>query len=623
MNETIPTKEFFENEEVFRILFEYTPYGILLVDPHYSTTEWPILQCNEVCWKMYKYENKKEILSKSFQGFFAENQDLIPVFSEAYQAGVAIRDEFHRKQDGTIFPVNCYYKPVTIKGMDLLLISVHDITDIKQLREAQERFRAIFDRSPDGIVIIDPTQGLEKWPIADCNQSFVEMNGYARREELIGQDILIVTKETALVVDLGENYREKYYKNLKKGPIRVEEMHQRKDGSIFPIQAVSCLITLNGQEFVLGVDRDITEEKNLQRDIDDLRRDVGRTFHTFTATLLQTQLAITPTVNALDPDPFQEGLLPSMEVIWEYFFKLKNTLISSLSRMLLIKDSDLQRDALCEKDWAELEKISTILLGIEQNVIVEQRMPVLRKAARQIVNIIDRTEKGKLSKELVRETLSNAKKLERMTCLVALRQVKDKLIDTDFLVRDLRERIIKGGKSDGKQASYEFWDLVKEVIEGLSEYAGHKGVLIKKYDYSNNAHVHVVRHDIVRAINNLLQNAIKYSWWRDSKVQPWIDVKSYVKEDRVYIEIEDYGVPISKEEIDNDLIFQLGYRGRLSGQRGRYGTGIGLSDARDMAKRYGGDVKLNSRPAPKDANVDDLSVPHIKTAILYLPIHKR
>ena len=143
-----------------------------------------------------------------------------------------------------------------------------------KIQEAEGRFQAIIDNSPDGMVILNPTENAEgPWLIEDCNRSFCEMNGF-ERSELIGKDIRMVSNETATEVELPNKYHEKikegkgtvkthrrsYYQRLKKGAIRVEEVHQRKDGSTFLVQASSCLVTLGGQERVLGIDRDITKD---------------------------------------------------------------------------------------------------------------------------------------------------------------------------------------------------------------------------------------------------------------------------------------------------------------------------------------------------------------------------
>jgi signal transduction histidine kinase len=132
--------------------------------------------------------------------------------------------------------------------------------------------------------------------------------------------------------------------------------------------------------------------------------------------------------------------------------------------------------------------------------------------------------------------------------------------------------------------------------------------------------VSVVRRDVVRAIGNLLHNAIKYSWTR-SGGKRWISLRNYVADAKVHLEVEDYGVPIPVGEINTGLIFDFGFRGSLSADRGRKGSGIGLHDARETARRHGGDVTLTSYPAasPKPSE-DYLKVPHLKIVHMLLPI---
>src|SRR5258706_14343771 len=81
------------------------------------------------------------------------------------------------------------------------LFIMHDITERKQvesrLEESETLFRALFDLSPDAVIVIDPHDSNVSWPIIDCNMAACVMNGY-QREELIGQsvDILNLTVGT-------------------------------------------------------------------------------------------------------------------------------------------------------------------------------------------------------------------------------------------------------------------------------------------------------------------------------------------------------------------------------------------------------------------------------------------
>jgi PAS domain S-box-containing protein len=149
-----------------------------------------------------------------------------------------------------------------------------------KIQEAEDRFQVIFDNLPDGMVIFNPTENAEgPWLIEYCNRSFCEMHGFDR-SELIGKDIRMVSSdEIATEVELpneehekikrefinGKTLRRATYQRLKQGSIRIEEIHKRKDGSTFHIQASSCLVTWGGQERVLGIDQDITEHMRTKK----------------------------------------------------------------------------------------------------------------------------------------------------------------------------------------------------------------------------------------------------------------------------------------------------------------------------------------------------------------------
>jgi signal transduction histidine kinase len=78
---------------------------------------------------------------------------------------------------------------------------------------------------------------------------------------------------------------------------------------------------------------------------------------------------------------------------------------------------------------------------------------------------------------------------------------------------------------------------------------------------------------------------------------PWVQVSAYQDEQKICVAFENWGVPISRDEVEQRLIFQLGYRGKWSTDRGRLGTGIGLTDADRVARAHGGAVIVESKPA--------------------------
>jgi two-component system, sensor histidine kinase and response regulator len=119
--------------------------------------------------------------------------------------------------------------------------------------------RTLLDLSPDAVIVIDPHDPNVSWPIIDCNAAACKMNGF-EREELIGHsiDVLNVTEGT-------EQERASYLQQLREvGTLKLETYHQRKDGSTFPVEISTTLIKVDQRELVIGIDRDITERKQIE-----------------------------------------------------------------------------------------------------------------------------------------------------------------------------------------------------------------------------------------------------------------------------------------------------------------------------------------------------------------------
>ena len=141
-----------------------------------------------------------------------------------------------------------------------ILGAVQDITERKKiekdLKESSEQFRTLFEASPEAIMLVDP-QG--DWPILDCNPAAYTMNGYTRGE-VVGKsvDLFNLTPGDAAG-------RAEYLERVRKaGILRYDDLHRRKDGSVFPIEVSTSLVTLGGREVILGIDRDITERKRAE-----------------------------------------------------------------------------------------------------------------------------------------------------------------------------------------------------------------------------------------------------------------------------------------------------------------------------------------------------------------------
>lgn len=144
------------------------------------------------------------------------------------------------------------------RANNLLNIELLERKQIQEvLKENVAKFQTLFDVNPDAIIISDAyTQ-----EIYECNQIACEMNGYTH-EELVGNNVNILHPKDIASRVRDKNETELFLEELKKNRfVKMETIHQRKDGTFFPIETFICLLTLNDKLFVMGIDRDITERK--------------------------------------------------------------------------------------------------------------------------------------------------------------------------------------------------------------------------------------------------------------------------------------------------------------------------------------------------------------------------
>ncbi len=142
-------------------------------------------------------------------------------------------------------------------------------------RHREAKFRAIFDSSPDGIFIVN-----EQGVIFDCNEYGARMNGYSK-EELVGQPIALINAEQqAEEISYNPDGRSfatnEYFAHLRReGNLQFRTVHRRKDGSEFPVEVSASMITLNGQDYSMGFDRDISERDVLVKQLRENEEKLG------------------------------------------------------------------------------------------------------------------------------------------------------------------------------------------------------------------------------------------------------------------------------------------------------------------------------------------------------------
>lgn len=142
------------------------------------------------------------------------------------------------------------------------IISLIDITELKRAqalaRESDERLRLAFNTTPDAIAISRLSDGL----YVDVNAGFERLSGYSRDD---------IINRTSLELNIWENTTDRmtFYQHIRKQKMlnNYEVSFRRRDGKIIPTLVSSALVTINSEEHIISIARDISEIKKAQEQI--------------------------------------------------------------------------------------------------------------------------------------------------------------------------------------------------------------------------------------------------------------------------------------------------------------------------------------------------------------------
>ncbi|OQY09906.1 MAG: hypothetical protein B6I28_02100 [Fusobacteriia bacterium 4572_132] len=90
-------------------------------------------------------------------------------------------------------------------------------------------------------------------------------------------------------------------------------------------------------------------------------------------------------------------------------------------------------------------------------------------------------------------------------------------------------------------------------------------------------------------LKNLVENSIIYN----EKTKPIIELRIKEKKDKYVFEVEDNGIGIEKNEMEN--IFERFYRVDAARTSNKSGTGLGLAIVKEISDTYNGKIEVNSK----------------------------
>jgi PAS domain S-box-containing protein len=468
--------------------------------------------------------------------------------------------------------------------------TIHVLKDITDRREAERRYRELFDSIQEGLFFATPDGRF-----LDVNDAMVRMLGYTSREELLRADIsphLYPVPEA----------RDKFLRALsERGVLRnYEETLRRKDGTLLhTLQNITAVRDARGRiAQIRGLMLDVTEQKTFQSQ---LQRE--RDFNQKILNTTQSMILVLDTAGLISyanrrcyEAGYQEGELIGHRLVeWveashreDFDAALETTANGqqvenlelrvrrsdgsmghfsiSLSPMrdeqnavnsVVVVMTDITDAALLQAKLAHSEKMATIgrlvsgvahevnnplaaILGFTDLLLENPEVPVSAREDLQI--ILQETQR---TKDIVQDLLSFARQ----------RPVQRELVQVNHI---LRQTI--------KLRSYDFASHGVEVVEDFEE------TLASAMGDSQ---------QLQQVFLNILNNA--YDAVQDAGQRGRIRIHTRRQAEMIEVAISDNGTGI----IDAQRIFDPFYTTKQTGK----GTGLGLSICYGIVRAHGGEIQ--------------------------------
>ncbi|HQZ37107.1 MAG TPA: ATP-binding protein, partial [Ilumatobacteraceae bacterium] len=131
-------------------------------------------------------------------------------------------------------------------------------------------------------------------------------------------------------------------------------------------------------------------------------------------------------------------------------------------------------------------------------------------------------------------------------------------------------------------------DVVRRAVSRGQIIDGGRGVDIEFVEVPDRLVVRGDERQLVSAVGNLVENAVKYSSPGDV-----VEISTTVDADAVEVVVVDHGIGIPRRDLDR--VFERFHRVDRARGRDTGGTGLGLAIVRHVATNHGGDVLVSSR----------------------------
>jgi PAS domain S-box-containing protein len=265
------------NSTIYQRLFESANAPILIIN-----SDFKFVDCNNMalsilnCSKDYLIGKTPDdiLISPKYQPNGELSSELGKKYFTSAMQGNDMKFEWtHLKKNGSELIVEISLFGFNASGKENFFAMWRDLTEIRtkenQLKESEERFRTIFSKATDSMLLHSSNL---KEGITHCNEAAYKKLGYESAEGILGKSILDFSPEyqtggvkTAILAE--KNIKE----SLSNGQTEFEWIHLKKDNTPIWFDIVLTKFSFGGKIYIHSVWRDITEKKMQQTELEKYR----------------------------------------------------------------------------------------------------------------------------------------------------------------------------------------------------------------------------------------------------------------------------------------------------------------------------------------------------------------
>lgn len=161
-------------------------------------------------------------------------------------------------------------------------------------------------------------------------------------------------------------------------------------------------------------------------------------------------------------------------------------------------------------------------------------------------------------------------------------------------------------------------NLITAAISLVHPFAQQKNVVIREEIKPEHLKIMVQASQVhlQQAFNNLVHNAVKYSFRGSKYGDRRVEVRGFYAEHGFKLQISNYGIGILEDEYER--VFEEGYKGKLRLEEYRTGSGQGLALTKRIIEKHNGTIAVHSQPVGDPQT--DVNCPYLTEFTVWLPL---